>query len=387
MEFSNYIKELLFFNDCVILPGFGGFISKYKPATFDPSLRSFIPPSKEIVFNSNLIHNDGLFINYVAVVNRLHYRDAKEIYINFVNNLFQQLTSGNSVVFNEIGTFIFDINKNISFEVNTNTNLLAEAYGLSSFSFPIIDQIDIPQQIEQEIRDSGKIKKFLLHPLSKAAIISVPLIASLTFLTLKTDLANTLKEKYFSVNEFFADTLKNFRTFTNKEVLNNPNSMEASLALQTNKYFALFYSEPSKGTNAKSEIKIVKPLPSNVSTTKAEIKNIPEQELINATEPTKDQSKPKIKKEQKKNNETEIKISATQNKFYLIAGSFGNITNAKNLSKKIDEKGYHTDILIQKNGLYRVAVKSFADRNTAAGELSAINAKNTDFSVWILGGN
>lgn len=392
MEFSNYIKELLIFNDCVIIPGFGGFITKYKPAIFDQAQSSFFPPSKELVFNARLIHNDGLFINYIAVVNRLSYKEARDVFSGFTGNLFSELESGKTVVFNEIGCFKYDDNKSIVFEADLKFNLLAEAYGLSTFSFPVVEQADFPVRIEQKIRESGGIREFLLHPLAKAVIISVPVLAALTYLTIKTDIAGSLKEKYFSVNDFIADTVRDFRDYTSKEIFNNPNSMEASLALQTNKYFALFYREPAKQENnmpGNKETKEPVSAPANhvqtgktpISETVTENKTVIETENLNKTAPVtvKDQVR------EKEINKTDILVSTDRNKYYLVAGSFGNIDNARAMSRQVNGKGYHSEILTQKNGLYRVSVKSFTDRNAAAGELTSINAKNTDFTVWILG--
>lgn len=374
MEFSNYIKELLFFNDCVVLPGFGGFITKYKPAAIEENQLSFTPPAKEIVFNSHLIHNDGLFINYVSIVNRIPYKEAKDIVSNFICNTYSELDKNNSVVFQEIGTFSYDTKHNICFEPEPNTNLLAEAYGLTSFHFPIVEQIEVPLHAEREIRDRKPAQRFLLHPLTKAVIIGVPIIATLTFLSLKTDIVQSLKEKYFSVNGIIADTIKTFRNYAGQDIYNNPYSVDASLSIMTNKYVALDYREPQKETTGKTQPVENKTTFADTTSVKPEIKpNVPEVKDLPV-------------KKQTENTSKDIKVSKTQAKYYLIAGSFGNKDNAKALSKKFDSQGYTSEILLQNNGLYRVAIKSFNDREVASRELTSINSKNSDFTVWILSG-
>lgn len=372
MEFSNYIKELLFVNDCVVLPGFGGFITKYKPAEIEENQLSFTPPAKEIVFNSQLIHNDGLFINYVAVVNRISYREAKDIASEFICNIYNELDRNNTVVFQEIGTFCYDAQHNISFVPEAQSNLLADAYGLTSFHFPVVEQIDVSYQPESEFRDKKSTRKLLLHPLTRAVIIGVPIIASLTFLTLKTDLVQSLKEKYFSVNGLIADTIKTFRDYSGQDIYNNPYSVDASLSIMTNKYVALDYREPQKSIPVKILPEKIVTAITDSTVVKPEIKIQPELS--------------QVKEVKKENNKTDIKISNTQSKFYLIAGSFGNKDNAKALSTKFNNQGYNSEILLQDNGLYRVAVNSFTDRNVAAKELTSFNSKNTDFTVWILSG-
>ncbi len=66
MEISQYIKELLILNDCVIIPEFGGFVANYKPATIENN--QFFPPAKEIAFNNKLVSNDGLLIKHILHV-------------------------------------------------------------------------------------------------------------------------------------------------------------------------------------------------------------------------------------------------------------------------------------------------------------------------------
>ena len=63
---ENYISELLFLHDCVIMPEFGGFVGNQKSAQLNKSTGALIPPSKQILFNPNLKTNDGLLIAHIA---------------------------------------------------------------------------------------------------------------------------------------------------------------------------------------------------------------------------------------------------------------------------------------------------------------------------------
>lgn len=72
MDIAVYIRELLLDHDCVILPDFGGFIGNYVPAHYDSS-NNFYPPTKQISFNKQLCHNDGLLIGKVSKSLTLNY--------------------------------------------------------------------------------------------------------------------------------------------------------------------------------------------------------------------------------------------------------------------------------------------------------------------------
>ena len=66
MTIANYLKDLLYRYDCVIVPNFGGFVTNRISARIDADSNTFYPPTKEVGFNSHLTHNDGLLANYIA---------------------------------------------------------------------------------------------------------------------------------------------------------------------------------------------------------------------------------------------------------------------------------------------------------------------------------
>lgn len=58
-ELVSHIELLLHEHNCVIIPGFGGFVVNTSPARRD-GIATFHPPSCELVFNRDLTYNDGL---------------------------------------------------------------------------------------------------------------------------------------------------------------------------------------------------------------------------------------------------------------------------------------------------------------------------------------
>ena len=55
-----HIERLLVVQDCVILPGVGGFVRQSVPAAYDKDAHTFTPAYKELTFNADLRHADGL---------------------------------------------------------------------------------------------------------------------------------------------------------------------------------------------------------------------------------------------------------------------------------------------------------------------------------------
>jgi hypothetical protein len=52
--------------DCVILPDFGAFVTRYVSAEINRSSNIILPPSKTITFNIHLKHNDGLLAGHIS---------------------------------------------------------------------------------------------------------------------------------------------------------------------------------------------------------------------------------------------------------------------------------------------------------------------------------
>ena len=62
MELERHIEVLLLSNDCVIVPGLGGFVAHHVQAQYDERDHSFIPPTRTLGFNPQLVINDSLLV-------------------------------------------------------------------------------------------------------------------------------------------------------------------------------------------------------------------------------------------------------------------------------------------------------------------------------------
>jgi hypothetical protein len=134
MDISKHLSTLLKFNECVIIPDFGGFISNYIPSRFDPFRNMIMPPTKEIVFNSKITKNDGLLINHLVESEAIGYSQALSAVSHWVNVAYEKLDNGEAVEISSVGTLVFDRYGSFVFN-STGENILAEAYGLEEVSY------------------------------------------------------------------------------------------------------------------------------------------------------------------------------------------------------------------------------------------------------------
>jgi len=136
---SSHIANLLYHHDCVIVPGLGGFVANPVPAILDEEKNMFFPPSKEIVFNVELKHNDGLLISHIAGERNISYESAGEIVNEFVSDITIKLKNGEKISLDKIGELTSGDNNTVIFTPDTAENFNTDSFGLSSFHFtPVV---------------------------------------------------------------------------------------------------------------------------------------------------------------------------------------------------------------------------------------------------------
>ena len=183
MDLILYIRELLLKHDCVIIPEFGGFICNHKPAQIERESHVFFPPQKMISFNRNLFQNDGLLIGKISERESISYDEAKNIVEDFVKTLKARLANGETVVFEQIGSFSNNREGNVLFEPDRNVNYNLDAYGLSSFKYEPLRDYDVEHSIKSEPSYSKKISRKKIWWSAAVIIPAAALIAALSFNT------------------------------------------------------------------------------------------------------------------------------------------------------------------------------------------------------------
>jgi nucleoid DNA-binding protein len=187
VDITAFIRELLFGHDCVIVPGFGGLIGNYSPARIEKSSGTFYPPVKQISFNRNLNHNDGLLVGKISGAANINYGDARNIVEEFVLDLRKRLGNGEKIVFDHIGSFINNHEGNVQFEPDRNANYHLDSYGLESFQCLPLEGYDVRKRIIRHI-DKDPIKQTSFRKILWRAAVIIPLLAVLVAVPLKTDL-------------------------------------------------------------------------------------------------------------------------------------------------------------------------------------------------------
>jgi nucleoid DNA-binding protein len=149
MAVANYIHDLLYRYECVILPGFGAFITQQHSAGIDPATQEFFPPKKTVSFNRQLVKNDGLLANYIMEADKVTYDVAVEKIHQFVHDLQVVLEKNGAVNFDGVGSFTLTEGEKLQFEPASQSNFLKEAFGLDSFKGNAVFREVYKQQVEE----------------------------------------------------------------------------------------------------------------------------------------------------------------------------------------------------------------------------------------------
>ncbi|NOU60864.1 SPOR domain-containing protein [Marinifilum caeruleilacunae] len=314
LEISKYIQDLLFVHDCVILPGFGGFVANYRPAAIDENQQMVFPPSKDLGFNRNLTQNDGLLINHLAESENLSYTEAEKAVLFFVEDIRVRIQRGEKVEIEEVGIFFNDKKHNLQFEPIANQNYLVDSLGLEQFVLPSINK-PIEERIPSISENTQKFKGFFTKKRIWYTSAAAVLLLAVGVLPMNSERNSFLDSASMS---FSGDK----KTLTESHVQLKP----------------------------------------QIS---------PVEELV--------KYEPKIEKQL-----VPVEITkTTQNKFYLIAGSFTTVENAKILQDELKSKSYPAVIIKNKN-LFSVALSQFNSRQEVDAFKKKAIAANPKSSYWVL---
>jgi hypothetical protein len=143
MNLANYINDLLYRYDCVIVPNFGGFVTHRIGAKLNLGSHTFYPPTKQIAFNSHLKHNDGLLINYVASAEQISFeKAATAISLSVLN--WQNEIKINAFTLDNLGTIALNEKQQIIFEPAKEINFLTDSFGLANVPTSLINRQTTP---------------------------------------------------------------------------------------------------------------------------------------------------------------------------------------------------------------------------------------------------
>lgn len=182
MTIANYINDLLYRYDCVIVPNFGGFVTNKTSAYIDEN--AMYPPTKKISFNSHLQHNDGLLANYMVAKEGISFDEATQKIQAEVVRWKNELEK-NPLTIASVGALELNEENQLVFEPNTNTNFLTSSFGLAEVPTSVIERLKEESKpiipLHEEVVESTEERKrgipqFIRYAASVAILLTLGMV-------------------------------------------------------------------------------------------------------------------------------------------------------------------------------------------------------------------
>ena len=164
IDVANAVQELLYENQSVVIPGFGGFTSTYKSAAVDYVQGAVAPPAKNIAFNPNLKINDGVMVAFLQKKYAISVDEAQTAITEYVDGINATLAKKEIVEIPRVGRLYLDYENKMKF-LPEGTNFSPESFGLPTVKF---------YPVMREKADAAKEKVAAAATTAKAAATTPP---------------------------------------------------------------------------------------------------------------------------------------------------------------------------------------------------------------------
>ena len=150
IEIDRHIEILLLSNDCVIVPGLGGFMTHHIEAHYDPDDQMFLPPLRTLGFNPQLTMNDSLLVQSYIEAYDISYPEALRRIESEVEELKQHIDTAGYYELNDIGELSLNEEGKYLFTPCEAGILTPDLYGLSSYEMkPIATVAPVVEEVEK----------------------------------------------------------------------------------------------------------------------------------------------------------------------------------------------------------------------------------------------
>lgn len=367
IELAKHIEKLLLDNDCVIVPGLGGFVAHYTPSTRIEEENRFLPPTRVIGFTPQVKMNDGLLVQSYMDVYNTSFSDATHIVSRQVDELVQCLHEEGKAELPNVGELRCSIRGTYEFTPYDEKITTPYLYGLMSFEMELLENIrkevplkkSVPDYLLIHDRRERKIKlEINLKPsywINVAAMIAL----ILTFFLFSTPIENT-------------DVVKgNYASLFPEDMLKEAGKTSLAFTPVTNR----LRTQPAKQTSETKKPKAT----NNAKQTTAK------QKTGNAAQASSSRTKPAEAKAPVTAREVKVKEnSAVAKRYHIIVASVGTENDASQMVRNLVEKGFKGASTVIGDGKNRVSIESCATYAEAQQTLNEVRKNEAYKSAWVL---
>lgn len=390
IELAQHIEYLLLENDCVIVPGLGGFVAHYVSSARVAKDNTFFPPTRVIGFNPQLNMNDGLLVQSYMSVYGTNFSDATKMVERKVNELIAELHEDGKVELPNVGEVSYNINGTLGFAPFDNKITSPCLYGLDVFEMKELAELRRPQTenvISQVERSEESKQKSTVHiKFNKSYLINAAAVVAAVVISF-----------------FFSTPIKNTEVVKENYAKLLPAEMFEKIEMQSIAISPIVVKQNkpiSEVANTKKETqKIVPIVAKEVKVAKIneepDYKEKKQAQANNANETGNDIKSPTVRVEQKEQStESSAPITvdveaktigvASSKAYHIIIASVGTQKDAEYMATQLVDKGFAGAKAIIGGGKNRVGIESHNTEVEAYRALERVRQNDNYKNAWVL---
>lgn len=174
IEINRHIEILLLSNDCVIVPGFGGFMAHHADARYDGTDNMFLPPLRTVGFNPQLTMNDSLLVLSYVETYDMSYPEALRRIEDEVAEIRQTLENEGKYEVDNVGILSLNEDGNIEFEPHEAGILTPDFYGLGGFDMMPVAQLTAGEEANANKAATSKTAAATTESKPNANLVEMP---------------------------------------------------------------------------------------------------------------------------------------------------------------------------------------------------------------------
>lgn len=341
-NFEAIIVELILEHNCVIIPSFGGFVSKDVGTSIDFEKGTMLPPSKHLLFNIQLKNNDGLLTAALSRAQGISFVEANDLILKTVNTIQSDLKSGKKVSLENIGAFHYNQENILVFEQDRYFNFLLTSYGLAPLQFISNQSIEVVLPIKN---NKSNLWKYA------AAACLLPFAFYSFWIPLKTNVLSSGMISYNDLNPFKKNIPQHYKLINNNYKIDSKEDT-----------YPTFENQQAEA-----------PINEGVWIYQIDAEN----SIYVSVDKTKVEEQPIIRVQNSENDFNYVSPAA----FNCIVGCYSQKENVEIFTKRLISNGFQVSV-IQEGALMKVCIGQSSDVSSLNNTVE--KAKSLGLSPWIL---
>lgn len=394
IELARHIEALLLENDCVIIPGIGGFVTHYTASTHIEEENLFIPPSRSIGFNPLLKMNDGLLTQSYMSVYGTNFSDATKMVEKKAEEFIALLHEEGKAELPNIGEVRCSISGDYSFVPYDNKLISPQLYGLDTFEMQALSALStehiekklspiVTETVQPELIPQKPKRAYLMNAVAATAAV-------ILFFAFSTPIRNT--EVIGGANAklspaVFFEQVKAYSMLTSPVVMPKQpaTNKPAEQAMKPAEEEKIVSSSVHVGTTKAKKPQTDSPVASGSSHSTAQAtKNAENSSNSIAAQGTISSEKTSSSATTSQPEKNRVAPSAPIRSYHIIVASVGTEQDAEQMAAELANKGYAGAKAIIGDGKMRVCIQSCGTETEAYQALIRIRENTAYQTAWIL---